>query len=111
MNSVSFNSKSVTEDRSTSKETGNTFYSRRSSQKSANTEISPKKNEKNFSKSNSPVKKRKSSTIYKKKNKSVTIASNFIQIVEVESFKKYNLVNTHSDPADQDTTKCSCYLF
>lgn len=47
----------------------------------------------------------------RKNKKRVTFSENFVNIIEVESFKPYNMENTHIDPyVSKDKTRCNCML-
>lgn len=72
-------------------------------------------------KSMSPIKRRqnrdsiqieKSPTFTKKQKKKVTWSKSLIDTVDVASFKKYNLQNTHEDPPFlKEKIKCGCLVF
>lgn len=45
-------------------------------------------------------------------NKLVTWKINYLDIVSIPSYKKYNLDNTHDDPNIQkQSVKCRCFIF
>ena len=48
--------------------------------------------------------------INKKRAKKVTFKKNFVNIVEIESYKKYNIDNNLT-PNDKADTKCTCLIF
>ena len=48
--------------------------------------------------------------INKKRIKKVTFKKNFVNIVEIESYKKYNIDNNLT-PNDKADTKCTCLIF
>jgi hypothetical protein len=72
----------------------------------------------NQSKSKSPNKKSKAKenngdTIQNNKTrKKVIWNKNFVKIVDVISYKKYNLANTHDDPSSlKEKVRCNCIIF
>ena len=47
----------------------------------------------------------------KRKAKKVTFKKNFTEVVDVESYKKYNLENNNISHTDKSNTKCTCFIF
>lgn len=72
------------------------------------------------SKSSSPTKKRikdntqldRKLTTLKSNKKKLTWKKEFIEIVDVHSYKKFNMQNTHDDPPFlKEKVKCGCLIY
>jgi hypothetical protein len=71
-----------------------------------------------LSKAKSPNKKNKakisdiSTSIKNPHKKKIIWSKSFVQIVEIESYKKYNLANTHDEPSIlKEKIRCNCVIF
>jgi hypothetical protein len=64
--------------------------------------------------SNTTNKPRRSKTIKTEKQKKKQVSfheKGFIEVVFVESFKKWNAENTQTDPHQGEKTRCTCVIF
>jgi len=52
-----------------------------------------------------------SKRINKTSTKTLSWKKDFVDIIKVESFKRYNLENTHLDPNGKDKVTCSCVVY
>ena len=77
--------------------------------KEDNHEQSPKKQRK---KSKEPTSIIKENNKYSKNKKKAVWSKNYVEYINVQSFKKYNLENCHEEPtAVKDKTRCNCIIF
>lgn len=73
-------------------------------------DASIKKSKKKKDENNTTNNKEKSSFNIKKKR--VTWLKNLVTVVDVSSFKRYNLENCHDDPnTAKEKTRCNCIIF
>lgn len=81
--------------------------------KKGGTDISYTKPESNTSESNNI----QSEDIPKKRKKKVNFPRNFVKVIDVESYKKYNQLNTITEPvipttnSGKDKVFCKCFIF
>ncbi len=64
-----------------------------------------------FSLDNQKGKESFSKRVKNKPTKSLSWKKDFVDIIKVESFKRYNLENTHMDPNGKDKVTCSCVVY
>ena len=81
----------------------------------SNTSLSPDKRSRSPSISSKKIKPKSTlGGINKKNKKKVSFKPDkvFVEVINVESYKKYNIDNVYNEPAEaEETTRCKCIIF